>query len=516
MGSRPSTQPIPGVSSEPGALASPESGKRESRLAGSFHGDPHERLADWLQRVKDLTCAAGVAICLKSDDTITCRASDGYAPDVGVEIRPNQGICGKCISEGQLVLAQDVEGDVRSVLAVPVKVENEVEGLVVAFATMPYAFTEQAVEGCEKIAAEIAESRHTPILVAPPVTTTGSQAQSECLLELDLLPSADDLLLAMPSEVLSEKSAIEPQVPAEADVVSTLFALRAEPAEPQSSPDAQPEKTPKPTQTETPGLPIADSPSDMLGVLRSYTARPGRFDDMKSRFSPRLMVEIALGLILLVAIILGIARLVGTTRAGINSGSTPTSTANAPITSPVSPRAPTSSGKTRKHDSTPSQRKAPRQTKQESDGEHSSSDVLLVNNGSVPKSQTNTADVQAPAIALRTPTASVISPVMTSTSATPKLASTPTLSTIVPARLVERVEPVYPSAARSAKRSGSVLLALTVTKDGRVGKVTVLKGDSLFSEPAKDAATRWKYTPASEDGKPVESVVQVTVNFKMQ
>jgi TonB family protein len=65
------------------------------------------------------------------------------------------------------------------------------------------------------------------------------------------------------------------------------------------------------------------------------------------------------------------------------------------------------------------------------------------------------------------------------------------------------------------KMSGTVLLDVTVTADGRVAKPIVLKAPSdSRAEEALEAVREWKMKPASgPDGKPIACRVQVEVTF---
>jgi TonB family protein len=69
--------------------------------------------------------------------------------------------------------------------------------------------------------------------------------------------------------------------------------------------------------------------------------------------------------------------------------------------------------------------------------------------------------------------------------------------------------------AQKAKISGTVLLDVTVTADGQVGKPIVLKGLGVgLDEQALEAVRNWKMKPASgPDGKPIACRVQVEVTF---
>ncbi len=85
-------------------------------------------------------------------------------------------------------------------------------------------------------------------------------------------------------------------------------------------------------------------------------------------------------------------------------------------------------------------------------------------------------------------------------------------------RVVEKVAPVYPAAARKAHVQGVVLLDCTVGTDGRVKRIDVLKAqpDGL-TEAAVEAVSRWRYEPVrDEQGRPVEETIVVTITFRLE
>jgi protein TonB len=84
---------------------------------------------------------------------------------------------------------------------------------------------------------------------------------------------------------------------------------------------------------------------------------------------------------------------------------------------------------------------------------------------------------------------------------------------LVPARVLSRVDPEYPKLARQAGASGVVELEATITADGKVKNVRVVRGNSMLQKAALDAVSQWRYLPATLNGKPVESPVQVKLNF---
>ena len=55
-----------------------------------------------------------------------------------------------------------------------------------------------------------------------------------------------------------------------------------------------------------------------------------------------------------------------------------------------------------------------------------------------------------------------------------------------------------------------------VATDGRVANVRVITGHPLLIQSAVDAVRQWVYKPLLLDGKPVDTVSTVTVNFAFQ
>jgi len=77
-------------------------------------------------------------------------------------------------------------------------------------------------------------------------------------------------------------------------------------------------------------------------------------------------------------------------------------------------------------------------------------------------------------------------------------------------------EPVYPEKARKEKIKGTVVLSLTVGADGLPHDIKVEKplGHGL-DEKALEAVRQWRFQPALKDGKPVETQISVSVEFKL-
>ncbi len=83
--------------------------------------------------------------------------------------------------------------------------------------------------------------------------------------------------------------------------------------------------------------------------------------------------------------------------------------------------------------------------------------------------------------------------------------------------LIERVDAEYPEAARSAGIGGTVGLELTVAADGAVSEVKVVRpaGNGL-DESAVAAARRFRFRPATHDGKAIASTVLFDQQFVLR
>ncbi len=82
---------------------------------------------------------------------------------------------------------------------------------------------------------------------------------------------------------------------------------------------------------------------------------------------------------------------------------------------------------------------------------------------------------------------------------------------------LERAPPAYPDAVRATGIEGTVEVALTVLRDGRVGWVRVRRAtpDGYFEQAATEGVRRWRYEPARRAGEPVECRLQTRVRFAL-
>lgn len=83
-------------------------------------------------------------------------------------------------------------------------------------------------------------------------------------------------------------------------------------------------------------------------------------------------------------------------------------------------------------------------------------------------------------------------------------------------KIVKKVQPDYPPAAREQQIEGRVLLHAIVGKDGSVVSVDAISGNQALIEAARDAAKKWKYEPAIVDGRPVEVDIEIQMYFTLK
>jgi TonB family protein len=87
---------------------------------------------------------------------------------------------------------------------------------------------------------------------------------------------------------------------------------------------------------------------------------------------------------------------------------------------------------------------------------------------------------------------------------------------VLAANLVRQVKPVYPQAAKDTRTQGVVVLEVHIATDGTVSDATVVTGPPVFVQSALDAVRQWVYKPVLLEGRPVEVVSTVTINFAFE
>jgi len=88
---------------------------------------------------------------------------------------------------------------------------------------------------------------------------------------------------------------------------------------------------------------------------------------------------------------------------------------------------------------------------------------------------------------------------------------------IEPPKPIQREAPAYPPAVRAIGIEGTVEVALTALRDGRVGWVSVLRAEprGYFEQAATEGVRRWRFTPAVRDGSPIECRLRTRLRFAL-
>ena len=86
---------------------------------------------------------------------------------------------------------------------------------------------------------------------------------------------------------------------------------------------------------------------------------------------------------------------------------------------------------------------------------------------------------------------------------------------VMSAKLIKRVDPVFPEEARRARVQGVVFLKITVNGQGEVWSTEVVRGHPLLNQAAIDAVRQWVYSPVLLKGEPVPVQATITVHFRL-
>jgi TonB family protein len=85
------------------------------------------------------------------------------------------------------------------------------------------------------------------------------------------------------------------------------------------------------------------------------------------------------------------------------------------------------------------------------------------------------------------------------------------------AKVLTKVQPIYPASAKEKGAQGTVVLHAVVGMDGKPLSLQVLNSqiDPDLARAAVEAVSQWRYQPTLLNGEPVEVDTTITVNFKL-
>lgn len=85
-------------------------------------------------------------------------------------------------------------------------------------------------------------------------------------------------------------------------------------------------------------------------------------------------------------------------------------------------------------------------------------------------------------------------------------------------RFASAFQPPYPTSEQRAQRDGVVRMRVTIGTDGRVIAIERLSAtsDAFWQVAERQARSRWRFLPATLDGRPVESTKVMTLRFRIE
>lgn len=83
------------------------------------------------------------------------------------------------------------------------------------------------------------------------------------------------------------------------------------------------------------------------------------------------------------------------------------------------------------------------------------------------------------------------------------------------AKLIHRVDPIYPSLCKQMRLEGEVVLRAIIARDGTMSELTYVRGPACFVQNAMNAVAQWRYRPTILNGQSIEVESTVTVIYKL-
>jgi TonB family protein len=526
-------------------------------------------------RAAEATRANSAALALVRGEELVCRAATGnFAPDLGVPLNPREGLSGVCLRTREPQLSVDTEIDprvavafsrrfgIRSVLAVPVFDANDPSqftGVLEVFSPTAAAFSRADQRVLEAFSAECARVRRTALeLSKHPQAVENSAFEVAAPGSGSAAPAIDVSWLSIPMlapRILPVPEAAEPEIasPEEADEP----AAEAD----RDETDRDEDGTPEPESFEPAnfakgvGSRAFDSEtSDSVSgkqttseVGTSVGVFPDRPFDRKIpdvRKTPEIAVpeflkfvptpprrsgyeawSVVLGTLAVLSII-AVSFLIGSRIGWLRAtASTARSSARpAVVTPPVAESIAIETGEVGAEPSKPKPKQVRKEAKaappEKADPDANSGDLVVYEKGKVVFRMKN------PQGSATEPSQADSNPSADATLAASAAGAAPSLPakagstravwlnpTDAEDRLVTRIEPDYPMAARTAHRAGDVVLEVGVAEDGSVYSVRTLRGDPLLAGAAMQAVRSWRYQPYLLNEHPSQFHTDVTVSF---
>jgi len=441
-----------------------------------------------VERMAYHTRATGAAIALRDGSDVICRASTGNAPEIGVRLNIDTGLSGECYRTGNIVSLADSEHDARvnaevcrhldfrSLLIVPVASEDDaVVGIAEVFSSVPGNFEGGDVLLLSSIADLIGGIYDKDQLTSSPIERVAVVAQ-----DVPAPQIAPDPLPFVPADFeLAEKNSEENQFIASNDGQTLSNTIEHEFS--QNRDEAQSTSSNWKTRRILIGALLAAGSIGVGDYVNWRFIRPRSAASPQNRVSFQVPPS-------------SVAHAPRPQPPQENSQQTSTSATTdlMPIVSPVPSRSTTkrivpSDDSVESHFSTGLA--APRQSEPApvapSLGGSDQSPFRVNTTYFLP--------TKAPEVKLLN-------------------ASLPA-SQVTAGKLLHRVNPVFPSFAKTAGIHGSVVIAATIGKDGRLKNMKLISGNGALAVEAFRAARQWIYAPYRLDGQSIEVDARIVMDF---
>ena len=444
---------------------------REDAASGRM--DLDSILSEATHAARYFTDATGAALALWSQGVVICRARSGdTAPPLGAKLDVDSGISGECLRSGRSKRCNDtltdplVDADacqdlgIRSLVAVPLRGEHGVVGILEAFSDRPYAFSDAHITLLKQLAQIAVAGRSKAVPASgPPLRQTTPTTSFPPL----AVPKAS----ASVFQLLTARLKGEEGQPIRMAVAGTLllllvggfaWILTRSHTGANRAPRSVQAASVAPAAVTGPDTVLTVTPSGNPGrpareFLQVGIAKPSPGSSTKDLVAKDVVQRASSEIV--------------TQRTGSPSAVEGTQTVPAP------PQAASNTG-----------------------DDSQAPDPKDVSSG------TEMAAARIP------------SGLLSDTPALP--AATLRMSQgISGGKLTHQVKPVYPAAARVQRIEGVVILQALVGEDGNVHDVRVTSGSPILAAAAKQAVEQWRYQPFELNGKPVSMSTELKIVFKL-
>jgi periplasmic protein TonB len=90
-----------------------------------------------------------------------------------------------------------------------------------------------------------------------------------------------------------------------------------------------------------------------------------------------------------------------------------------------------------------------------------------------------------------------------------------TFGELTKGKLIHKVRPKYPEAAKKAHIEGTVILNVDIEKDGTIGYLEAVSGPAELIPAAIEAVRKWRYSPYLMKNEPIAVRTEIRVNFAL-